>query len=167
MDYGIIKEARKQKGLTLKELADKIGKYSPYIVEIEAGKRDLRISNLEKICDALDLEITIKYKNTLNTLEDTDELGLMVEIIKAGFLHKDYLKLKEQRNALYLFDFGGFYVAYDEDAMVIVNEFKEATISKVKAGYYMTLFRSSISGGLAVKVKQLLDSGYEVVVVRP
>ena len=166
MDYGIIKEARKQKGMTMKELAEKIGKYSPYIAEIEAGKRDLRISNVEKICEALDLEITIKHKKTMNTPDEVDELGSKVEIIKAGFLHKDYLKLKEQRNALYIFDFGGFYIAYDEDAMVFVNEFQETTLHKVKS-YYMTSYRSSILGGLSLKIDKLLSRGYEVVVVRP
>lgn len=165
MNYEIIREARINKGLTMKELADKIGKFSSYIAEIESGKRDLRISNIEKICEALDLEIIIR-KKTMKTLETYNDYEVKAEIITAGFLHKDYLELKKKRDALYLFDFGGFFVAYDEDAKVVVDTFQEPVLDKVKAGYYITSLRSTIPGGLALKVSELQRKGYEVIIVR-
>ena len=73
MNYTLFREARMRKGLSQKELADKIGKYPPYIVDIELGRRDLRISNIEKLCEALDLEINIKPKtNNMSQLPQTN-----------------------------------------------------------------------------------------------
>lgn len=165
MDYGIFREARKRKGMTLQALADKIGKYNPYIADMEAGKRDLRISNIEKICEALDLEIIIR-KKTMKTLEICEGHEVKVEVITAGFMHDDYLELKKNRDALYLFDFGGYFVAYDDDAKVVVDTFQKPLLNKVKAGYYTTSIHSTIAGGLALKVSELQRKGYEVIIVR-
>lgn len=165
MDYGIFREARKSKGLTLQALADKIGKHNPYVADMEAGKRDLRISNIEKICEALDLEIIIR-KKTMKTLETYNDYEVKAEFITAGLLHKDYLALKAKKDALYLFDFGGFFVAYDDDAKVVVDTFQEPILDKVKSGYCMTMLRSTIAGGLALKVSELQRKGYEVIIVR-
>ena len=168
MNYTLFREARMRKGLSQKELADKIGKYAPYIVDIELGRRDLRISNIEKLCEALDLEITIKPKtNNMSQLPQTNnEEKYDVEYIHAGMLHKDFLQLKEKKQALYLFDYGGFFVAYDEDAVVITEIFKESFLDKTKAGYYMTLLRSTINNNISLKISELQKRGYEVIMVR-
>ena len=168
MNYTLFREARMRKGLSQKELADKIGKYAPYIVDIELGRRDLRISNIEKLCEALDLEITIKPKtNNMSQLPQTNnEEKYDVAYIHAGMLHKDFLQLKEKKQALYLFDYGGFFVAYDEDAVVITEIFKESFLDKTKTGYYITLLRSTINNNISLKISELQKRGYEVIMVR-
>ncbi len=65
----------------MKDLADKIGKFSSYIAEIESGKRDLRMSNIEKIYEALDLEIIIR-KKTMKTLETYNDYEVKARLAK-------------------------------------------------------------------------------------
>lgn len=58
--YGeLIKETRKEKKLTQKELAEKVGKEREYIAKIEQGKTDLQISNLTQIINALGKSLQI------------------------------------------------------------------------------------------------------------
>lgn len=58
--YGeLIKETRKEKHLTQKELANKIGKERAYIAKIEQGKTDLQISNFVQIINALGLSLKV------------------------------------------------------------------------------------------------------------
>jgi DNA mismatch repair ATPase MutS len=89
-----------------------------------------------------------------------------VEYIHAGMLHKDFLQLKENKQALYLFDYGGFFVAYDEDAVVITEIFKESFLDKTKTGYYITSLRSTINNNFSLKISELQKRGYEVIMVR-
>jgi transcriptional regulator with XRE-family HTH domain len=49
-----LKEARLKKGLTQKELAELIGKSKVSITHYENGQRDPSISDLKKLCKALD-----------------------------------------------------------------------------------------------------------------
>ena len=89
-----------------------------------------------------------------------------VEYIHAGMLHKDFLQLKEKKQALYLFDYGGFFVAYDEDAVVITEIFKESFLDKTKTGYYITSLRSTINNNFSLKISELQKRGYEVIMVQ-
>lgn len=52
-----IREARKQKGWTLKKLEEITGIHYSSLPEIENGKRDCHILTLKKIAEALDLEV--------------------------------------------------------------------------------------------------------------
>lgn len=101
----------------------------------------------------------------MKTLYICEGFETRVEIIKGGCRHEDFLRLKEQRDALYLFDFGGFFVAYDDDAKKVVSAFNNTTLDKVK-GYHLTTLRSTIAGGIALKVAELQRKGHEVVIVR-
>ncbi len=47
----LIKEARKKKGLTQQELADKVGTTKSYISKIENNIKEARISTLQKIVE--------------------------------------------------------------------------------------------------------------------
>jgi transcriptional regulator with XRE-family HTH domain len=49
----IIREIRKQKGLTQEQLAEKAQTTFSYIGGVERGERNITIQTLEKICDAL------------------------------------------------------------------------------------------------------------------
>lgn len=58
----LIREARKAKGLTQKELGEKMGVGEPTITNYESGKQNLTINTLRKIADALGMEFGIFFK---------------------------------------------------------------------------------------------------------
>ena len=56
----IIKNRRLELGLTQKELSEKLGlKSHNNIIALEKGRRGLSVDSLNKICDALGLELKI------------------------------------------------------------------------------------------------------------
>ena len=55
----ILKEARKRKALTQKELAERIGVTKTIITNYEAGRQNLTIDTLQKVADALGAELKI------------------------------------------------------------------------------------------------------------
>jgi transcriptional regulator with XRE-family HTH domain len=57
----VIKKMRKKQGLTQQELADKIGVSQKDVSRWENGKREPSITTLNKIADALDLNISIRF----------------------------------------------------------------------------------------------------------
>ena len=57
-----IREARKAKGMTQKELGEKLGVGEPTVTNYESGKQNLTIETLKKIADALDIEFGIFLK---------------------------------------------------------------------------------------------------------
>lgn len=52
----MIKEARKARGLTQKELGEKLGVGEPTVNGYESGKQNLTIETLKKIADALNVK---------------------------------------------------------------------------------------------------------------
>jgi len=60
----MIQEARKKKGMTQQELADKCGTNKAYISRVENDIKDVRLSTLRKIVEAGlggELELAIKF----------------------------------------------------------------------------------------------------------
>jgi len=53
----IIREARKDKGMTQRELGQKSGLPQSHISKIESGNIDIRLSSLNEIIQLLDLEL--------------------------------------------------------------------------------------------------------------
>ena len=49
-----LKEVREKKGLTQRELAEKIGQTSQSVNQYESGKRSMNIDTLLKVIDVLD-----------------------------------------------------------------------------------------------------------------
>lgn len=58
----MIKKARTAKGLTLKELGQKIGVSESTAAHYEAGRQNLTIETLTKIATALDLNFNPKFE---------------------------------------------------------------------------------------------------------
>lgn len=52
----ILRDARKRRGLTLKQLGDQLGVTAPQIQRIEQGKRRMSVEMLERYCDALEVD---------------------------------------------------------------------------------------------------------------
>lgn len=60
----IIKNRRIELGLTQIQLAKKLGLVTHHnIIAVEKGRRGLSFDSLNKICEALDLELAITNKN--------------------------------------------------------------------------------------------------------
>ncbi|SFT06136.1 helix-turn-helix domain-containing protein [Paenibacillus sp. BC26] len=52
-----IRELRNQKGWTQEQLAEKAGFYYTYIGSVERGEKNISLLNLQKIADALQVEV--------------------------------------------------------------------------------------------------------------
>ena len=58
--YGeLLRERRKELGMTQKELADQIGRERTYINRIEKGETDLQLSSFLRIADALGITLRL------------------------------------------------------------------------------------------------------------
>ena len=53
-----IKVYREYRGMTQKQLADKIGIQRPYLAEIETGRKSGSVKTLKAIAEALDVDLT-------------------------------------------------------------------------------------------------------------
>ncbi|GAB3883379.1 helix-turn-helix domain-containing protein [Spirosoma agri] len=58
----LIRAARKQKGLTQKELGEKLGLAESTVTNYEAGKQNLTLDTLDKIAEALQVKLNISLK---------------------------------------------------------------------------------------------------------
>jgi UDP-N-acetylglucosamine 1-carboxyvinyltransferase len=58
----LIRESRKAKGLTLKELGERIGVAESTVSLYESGKQNLTIETLKKVADALGLQFEAIFK---------------------------------------------------------------------------------------------------------
>lgn len=53
----LIRSIREEKGFTLAQLAEKVGKSAPYLSDIERGNRRGSYATLRKIADALEVDV--------------------------------------------------------------------------------------------------------------
>ena len=58
----LIKEARKSKGLTQKELGEKLGIGESRVSKYESGKENPTLATLQKIADALGVDLLLSFK---------------------------------------------------------------------------------------------------------
>jgi len=61
----MVREAREGKGLTMRELADRIDRTHTVIAKIESGERRVDLVELEAICDALGISLVEFVKRFL------------------------------------------------------------------------------------------------------
>lgn len=57
----ILKNARKQAGITQQQLADRIGKKREYVAMLEKGETDMQLSTFLMISEAVGLRFTLTY----------------------------------------------------------------------------------------------------------
>ncbi len=67
--FTVLKEARKEKGLSQTELSSLIGVPQSHISKIESGNVDIQLSSLSQIARALDLEIQLIPKKALPAVQ--------------------------------------------------------------------------------------------------
>lgn len=93
-----IKELRKTKNYTQDELAEKVGIGTPNISYFETGRFSPAIETLEKIAEALDVEIYELYM--FKSLKSVDEIRAELEEVMRSderilrLLYKFYLSIK-------------------------------------------------------------------------
>ena len=100
-----IRETRKQKNMTLEELADKLGKTKSYLSKLERSVKPISLENLQLIANALNVEveelISDKQKVENPFTEDQDWFFVIQELKKRGISPGDlYLKVHKR----YTFD---------------------------------------------------------------
>lgn len=83
-----LRSARKQKGLTLKELAEKSGVGIATISRLESGIQTGTFKSHQKICQALDIELVDLYKDTGPKQNEVAETTLESEEIET-FVYDD------------------------------------------------------------------------------
>jgi len=71
-----IRQARKDKGLTQRELGKRVGLPQSHISKIESGAVDLQLSSLAEIARALDLELKLVPRKALPAVEGTVRAAL-------------------------------------------------------------------------------------------
>lgn len=54
-----LRARRKAQGITLMEMADRVGLHKSTLSDVENGNRNISLSNLLRITDALGVELTI------------------------------------------------------------------------------------------------------------
>lgn len=67
-----IREARKMAGLSQKQLADLLKLHRPSVSEIEAGNRAVKADELQRIADALDVNISWLLGQSVDDVYDED-----------------------------------------------------------------------------------------------
>ena len=59
LKYGkAIRQMRQQKGISQEELADLCGLHRTYISDVELGKRNVSLENIERLAQALDANVS-------------------------------------------------------------------------------------------------------------
>lgn len=106
-----IRDDRKRKGLTLQEVADKTGLSTPYLSQIENGKVNINIANLEVISKALetpmvsyfiddnnqDIKIVQKKERKWYSLTENAEESLLIK--SAGNLEIAVIHIRPGANS--------------------------------------------------------------------
>ena len=80
-----IRELRKARGLTLEELASRIGRSVGYVSQVERGLSPLTIPNLKAIAEILGVGVNWFFRNDGGT-QSSDEQGLIVRRENRGRL---------------------------------------------------------------------------------
>ena len=57
-----VREYRTEKGISQEKLAELCGLHRTYISEVERGVRNVSLINIQKICDALGVEISSVFR---------------------------------------------------------------------------------------------------------
>lgn len=125
-----IRKIRKEKGMTQKELAKKLGTTPQNIAQYETGKRNAKQETLQKIADALEVDVCELITAGLNIETDSPDmikrLLLYQNALKAPTTNKDHER-KKQKSTVY---FDG--TEYTEDELEEIYQFAEFVKSKRK-----------------------------------
>jgi transcriptional regulator with XRE-family HTH domain len=70
LNYGErLRNIRKEKGLSARQIADALGIKPPYISDLERGKKGMTISTLEKICKVLNISLADFFQANIQPVD--------------------------------------------------------------------------------------------------
>ncbi|MCR4391763.1 MAG: helix-turn-helix domain-containing protein [Candidatus Acetothermia bacterium] len=96
-----LRELRLQKGLTLQELAAKIGKSESYLSKLEHGKINPSLTSLKKIADALGRPVVHLFEDDLAAVQTVLADGQRRRIIVSPHLEYEILSAPNAQVALF------------------------------------------------------------------
>lgn len=100
-----IKTYRRNKKITLKELAEKVGITASFLSDIENGKKQPSVETLSKLAEAFEVPLYMLFKDTSNeeTLEirSEDTLSQNSFILQAKALFLSDSLTKEDKEAIF------------------------------------------------------------------
>lgn len=97
-----LKELRKSRGLRQTEVADKVGLSRPAVSNIEAGKRALTLSTLQKFCELYKIDISYFGIETKNYDEALDLTTKLEAIFKSDLEEEKKDEIYRQIMRIYL-----------------------------------------------------------------
>jgi XRE family transcriptional regulator, master regulator for biofilm formation len=96
-----IREIRQEKGLTLEEVATRIGKTKSYLSKLERGEKRINLEILQSISKVLDIDVTEIFPNKEKVhnpyTQDEDWAFLIKELKEKGYSAADiYFKIAQE-----------------------------------------------------------------------
>lgn len=96
-----IREIRQERKMTLDDLANKLGKSRGYISKLETGQKPINLENLQKIANALNVDVTDLFSNKEKVANpftgDDDWSFVMKELKEKGFSASEvYLRMAQE-----------------------------------------------------------------------
>jgi len=85
-----IKSIADSKNVTAKDLAEKIGRTRQAVYDIYSGKVSVNVEQLEKICNALDIEVVALFIGDKQIRQSRDEIIQMMQTIFGKILEEGY-----------------------------------------------------------------------------
>lgn len=98
---GRLRQLRREKGLTLKELAESIGKTESYLSRVEHNRIDLTLSTLKEIADQLGRPIVHLLDNGLLTTDGLIKRGTHRRLVVSPVLEYEILCSSNQEMSLF------------------------------------------------------------------
>lgn len=98
-----IKELRKARGLSQEALGEKGGFHYSYIGQVERGEKDIALSNLAKIADALDVGIhqLFSFSYEMESLTESEQDFKDIFLLLRNLHKKDLVKVQKVLQTLY------------------------------------------------------------------
>ena len=96
-----LRQLRREQGLTLRELAERIGKSESYLSRVEHGRIDLSLSTLKEIADQLGRPITHLLDNGFSPTDGLIKKGEHRKLVISSVLEYDILCSSNQEISLF------------------------------------------------------------------
>ncbi|MEA3344150.1 MAG: helix-turn-helix domain-containing protein [Patescibacteria group bacterium] len=105
--FEFIKVFRKRAGFTQKQVADKIGISRPSYIAIEQGKRELNLSEAEKLADIFGISIEDFFSGNAQDISKYKQM--IFAFLRNSFANGEKIPKTKLAKFLYLADFGWYY----------------------------------------------------------
>ena len=105
--FKFIKVFRKREGLTQKQVAGKIGISRPSYIALEQGKRELNLSEAEKLADIFGISVEDFFSGNIQDINKYKQM--IFAFLRNSFANGEKIPKTKLAKFLYLADFGWYY----------------------------------------------------------